>query len=126
MLRAERVVRNQIFFREVNEEICAAARRLSGPAESADVYFHFLCECAQRGCLERISLSAAEYEAVRQDPLLFAVAPGHQIASIERLVAQNERFACVRKFHPEPSTTARAHDPRGQAGIGGRPPADAC
>jgi len=33
VLRAERVVRNQIFFREVNEEIRAAAVRLSRGCE---------------------------------------------------------------------------------------------
>ena len=126
VLRAERVVRNQIFFREVNEEIGAAARRLSRAPELADVHFHFLCECAKRGCVDPISLSAEEYEALRQDPLMFVVAPGHQIASIEQLVAQNERFACVRKFHPEPSKSAREHDPRKEAEIGERPPADAC
>src|SRR6266568_2512205 len=83
-------------------------------------------ECAKRACVDRISLSAEEYEALRRDPLMFVVAPGHQIASIEQLVAQNERFACVRKFHPEPSKSAREHDPRKEAEIGERPPADAC
>src|SRR6266516_2175594 len=74
VLRAERVVRNQIFFREVNEKIRAAELRLSGAAERAEVHFHFLCECAKRGCLEWIALSADEYEAVRKGPLAFAVA----------------------------------------------------
>ena len=112
MLRAERVVRNQIFFRRVNEQIRAIADALSDPLDEAAARFEILCECVDGRCLTRVSLSGDEYEAVRRDPVAFAVAAGHEVVSIERVVRRNERFAVVVKFHPEPMQKATDLDPR--------------
>ena len=36
-----------------------------------------LCECGNGGCLERIQISATDYEAVRRFPTRFLLKPGH-------------------------------------------------
>jgi len=43
-------------------------------------------------------LTVAEYERVRSDPTHFAVLRGHDIAEVERIVEENERFVVVEKF----------------------------
>ena len=64
--REERQGRNEALFREVNERIKEVAT--DGSAE-------FLCECGNEECTRPILMRLDEYEAVRADPLQFAVAP---------------------------------------------------
>jgi dissimilatory sulfite reductase (desulfoviridin) alpha/beta subunit len=37
----------------------------------------FICECANTDCMEIVRLDLDEYEAARQNPRRFFVAPGH-------------------------------------------------
>ena len=112
MLRAERLVRNQARGRYANEEVRRAAAALSDPSESPEAIFEFLCECARRNCRTMIPLTLREYEAVREDSASFALAPGHEIDSIECVTHREARFQVVRKIHPEPISAAAALDPR--------------
>jgi hypothetical protein len=102
MLRGERLIRNQVFVREVNTRVHEAARALGRSAEDErEQPFEIFCECSRKSCFDRISLTLREYEVLRADLTTFAVAPGHEIESIEQAVARSERFVTVRKFHPE-------------------------
>jgi hypothetical protein len=101
MLRGERLIRNQLFVREVNARVHGAARELGGSAGEPAQRFEIFCECSRKSCFDRIPLAVSEYEAIRADPTTFAVVPGHEIASIEQVVERNDRFLTVRKFHPE-------------------------
>jgi hypothetical protein len=112
MLRAERLVRNQILFRATNEEVRKAAAVLGDGLDRPETLFEFVCECGRRRCSTLVRLTVAEYEAVRGDAASFVVAPGHEIESIEQVVARNDRYVAVRKFHPEPIKLAVELDPR--------------
>ncbi len=112
MLRAERLVRNQARFREVNEEVRRAAAALTDPSGEPDAPFEFLCECVRRDCQTMILLTLGEYEAVRADAASFVLAPGHEDESIERVTQDGPRFRIVRKIHPEPIRAAVELDPR--------------
>jgi hypothetical protein len=103
--RTAQIARNEALFREVNERV----REVSevGPRERTE----FLCECGDSECTESISLTLAEYEGLRADPLLFGVKPGHAIPDVEEVVAENERFQTVRK-HENAGDIALATDPR--------------
>ena len=57
----------------------------------------FICECGDAGCTKGITLTNGEYEAVRGHPTRFAIAFGHEIDRIERVVAVHERFTVVEK-----------------------------
>jgi hypothetical protein len=57
----------------------------------------FICECGDTGCTKAIVLTSGEYEAVRIHPTRFAIAVGHEIERIERVVAVNEQFTVVEK-----------------------------
>ena len=101
MLRGERLIKNQIFAREVNARVREAARELGGSGGEPAEPFEIFCECSRRQCFDRIGLTVREYEALRADPTAFAVVSGHELPSIEQVVDRNERFVTVRKFHPE-------------------------
>jgi hypothetical protein len=107
MLRGERLIRNQIFVREVNEHVHEAALVLGGVSDDRDHWFEMFCECSRKSCFGRILVTLHEYEALRAEPTTFAVAAGHESGSIEQVVARNGRFVTVRKFHPETVKIAR-------------------
>jgi hypothetical protein len=90
---AERLARNEAFFREVNERIKDVADGLEGPAP-----YEFLCECADASCTERISLSPEEYERVRAKSVRFVLAPGHAAPEIEHVVEREAGHIVVDKL----------------------------
>jgi hypothetical protein len=105
--REERVARNETLFREVNERIKQVNASLA-TVEQTD----FLCECGDGSCTVPVSLSMAEYEAVRAEPTQFAVAPDHVVPDIERIVRSNRRYAVVAKTDPDVARLAELEDPR--------------
>jgi hypothetical protein len=64
---------------EVNAHVHAAARRFDG-IEAQHDRWDFTCECGAPECRTSVSLTLAEYEALRADdrPVL---APGHEKAA---------------------------------------------
>ena len=90
----ERLVRNQLVFREVNDRIREVTERF-------DVAHHpinFICECSREDCTETVPLGAGEYEGVRSRPTVFVIVPGHETLEVERVVEINERFMLVEKI----------------------------
>jgi hypothetical protein len=103
--RADRLARNEAMFRSVNERVEEVVQ--PGPTEPID----FLCECGDAECVEKISLTRAEYESVRTDGAQFVVVAGHEIPAIESVVRRADRFLVVRK-HPGEAEIALEADPR--------------
>jgi hypothetical protein len=101
------VARNEAVYREVNERIREIQAEI-GEDERTD----FLCECGRDDCTEPLSLSLAEYEAVRSDPTYFVVVPGHEVVDLEHVIKQTDRFYVVEKFSGAPAQVALERDPR--------------
>ena len=72
--REERIGLNEAVFREVNERIEDAGTTLL----PHDQPMEFLCECDDRDCVEKVSATRAEYEAIRAVGTHFVVLPGHE------------------------------------------------
>lgn len=89
--RERRMAQNEALFREVNERVQDAAE------QGAVRQYEYFCECANVDCTFRVTLSPAEYEAVRADAKQFVVLPDHYTPEVEDLVAQNDAFWVVRK-----------------------------
>jgi hypothetical protein len=104
--QAREVGRHQSLFREVNERIDELAEAFELRDEVP-----ILCECGTTDCNERIVLTQAEYGDLRRSPTHFAVLPGHEIPTVERVVERNERFIVVEKFG-ESGRAAIELDPR--------------
>lgn len=95
MDRSERYVKNEALFRALNNEASAVGVKLA-TADPDDVA-PYLCECVDAECLERITLTYAEYARLRANPLWFAVVPGHVQADVEVVIEQTDRYAVVEK-----------------------------
>lgn len=104
--REERVAKNEVLFREVNERIQEAAERadFEGPTV-------FICECGREDCADPIELSLEEYEHVRAEATRFTIAPSHAMEDVERIVERYDRYMVVEKME-RAAEIAREHDPR--------------
>jgi hypothetical protein len=97
--REERIAENETVFRRANEELLEewGDLDLAGGRQAL-----FICECGDVACRLPVRMTLAEYESVRKDANTFAVVPGHDDTTTERIVTEevvdkNERFAVVRK-----------------------------
>lgn len=89
--------------RRVNEAI---ERGTDAPAPT------FVCECGNLGCQATVSLSIPAYEAVRTDFNRFFVVPGHEIATVDRVVETHRTHLVVVKLEPEAREMAKNADRR--------------
>ena len=106
--RAKRLAANEARFREINERV---ERDLERVFYSPLELLPFVCECSRRTCSATIEMMRDEYERVRGDSILFAVAPGHELADIEDVVEEHARYYVIRK-HPETWDVVQGSDPR--------------
>ena len=100
---------NEAVFREVNERI----EDLAGAADLKTQVLDLVCECGDATCVERVSMTRAEYEELRSDPHQFAVHPGHEYPDIESVVARLKNYDVVRKDSGVAEQIAEETDPRG-------------
>ena len=92
-----RQARNEGLTRTVNERVATLDAR-AGSWANSDQLFSFHCECGKtEGCSERVRMTLAEYERVRQQADRFAVVPGHETIEIESVVERDEGFFVVDK-----------------------------
>jgi hypothetical protein len=101
-----RIARIQATTRQINEEI-----EQTHPA--AEGYTRILCECGQLECDRLITITVAEYEALRADATRFAVVRAHVIPEVERVVEETDRYTVVVKREGPPAAVAVEQDPRG-------------
>jgi hypothetical protein len=106
--RARRRALNEAAFREVNERI----RGLNATFSEFTGEFSIVCECDDSACVEHLSMRPDEYEALRDDPTLFAVIPGHESPAVETVDVERGAYNVVRKKPGDPATIAAATDPR--------------
>ena len=90
----------------MNERIEQQAIRFGG-----DDDYEFICECASRGCLDRVALTLGEYEGIRAVGTRFVVKPGHENDEIELVVAKSQTYNVVEKDGPA-GIVADLSDPR--------------
>jgi hypothetical protein len=109
--RQQRAARNQSLFREVNE-------RVKDVNDSFHVFTSlsdWVCECANDECVQRIEMSAREYEHVRRDGARFFVAPSeeHVWPEVERVVERLANYWIVEKIELG-AKIAKLQDPRSE------------
>lgn len=110
--REERIGMNEAVFRDVNERIEDVATAFNLTSEPLDL----ICECGDAACVARISLKRNEYEQLRADSHLFAVAPGHVAPDVEEVVESRPGYDVVRKHQGVPAEIAQKTDPRSGEG----------
>ena len=106
MTDEERIAKTEAVFREVNEAIAKTA--VTFEADEAQ----FVCECADAECAHRITADLMEYEAVREHPTRFLLAPGHEKRSVERVVERRDGYSIVEKVERTVAQIVRRLNPR--------------
>jgi hypothetical protein len=87
--REERLAANEARFRDINEAAQPQREEQGGG--------RFVCECADRNCAAWLTLTLAEYAAVRRNPRRFVVAPGHEPPDIEQVVERHDGWLLIEK-----------------------------
>ena len=106
--REERIGLNEAVFREVNERIESLAETFDLQSDQLDL----VCECGDASCVQRISMTGAEYEQLRSDARQFAVHPGHEKLDVEKLVEKRAGYNIVLKTKEPAGHIAEETDPR--------------
>ena len=89
--REQRVVKNELEFRDYNE------RREEMERGAGDELLPFVCECGDSECIEGMEMTLDDYMGAHSGPARFAVKPGHFFPEAERVVAEHDRFWLVEK-----------------------------
>jgi hypothetical protein len=100
--RGRRIGENEALFREVNERI----NELDSTFGVERPQFTIVCECGHVKCAEHIHITHADYEALRADPTWFAVLPGHELPSVERVIEERDGYFVVQKKEGGPAELA--------------------
>jgi hypothetical protein len=109
--RAQRQAVNESLMREVNERVADLDRNAAGKWGNLGGLFEFVCECSRPECDQHVRMTLAEYDQVRSQDDRFALVPGHETDTIERIVVRRDRYVVVDKADSlEPYV---ADDPRG-------------
>jgi hypothetical protein len=108
--REQRLAKNEVMFRHLNERVARIAAAHSDNDADGHVY-EFLCECSNADCTLRVSLTLRAYEVVRADPTQFVVAPGHDLPEIEEVIVRARGYQIVRKLG-DAADLVRRTDPR--------------
>lgn len=106
--RAHKIGMNEAVFREVNERIEDLAQTFG----LGDRQLDLVCECGSASCTQQITMSAREYESMREDGTLFAIYPGHEAPDVEDVVAKHGGYDVVRKHEGDPAELAKSTDRR--------------
>src|SRR5262249_47719133 len=105
--RARRVGENEAPFRSVNEQ----GRGLNETVLVRGTP-RIGCGGGGQGCIGEGGIWPAAYEALRADPTLFAVKPGHEAPDFESVVERKQAYSVVCKDRGQPEKIARETDPR--------------
>jgi hypothetical protein len=101
------VATNQVVFREINEKL----EDLNNSFSEIIPLGHFVCECADTGCVERVGMTIREYDELRGHPRRFVVCRGHRSPETECVVEERTGYTIVEKLGAAGDYAAR-FDPR--------------
>jgi len=91
--RDERAIRNEALFREVNVHIADLEERVHVTGELLPL----VCECVRTGCTVPLEVEPSTFNRVRENPLQFLVAPGHEDLGVESVVERHIGYLIVEK-----------------------------
>ena len=115
--RDARMAENEALFRAMNERMASWEERQEAPATEKHMFF---CECASRRCHQRVYLTIAEYVAVRESPVRFAVLRDHVFPGLERIVEEHGGYVVVEKHERFRRVVEQAEERWSMSRDGGR------
>lgn len=110
----QRQIENEMIFRRANETIGEGLDELDADhiadgnpqlVRGDNMLLHFICECSDEDCTERVPIKLRTYQAIHENRDVFIIKPDHQVDTIEKVVAQEPEYSVVKKnnttAHPE-------------------------
>lgn len=91
----ERGQQNQREFRHANERLSNVITDSNAGLDGRLI--PFFCECADRGCMGRITITADRYEAIHLDVRDYVILPGHLRIAGEEILEENGYYEVVQK-----------------------------
>jgi hypothetical protein len=91
MDRKTRIEENEKLFREVNERV----EQIQDGLQATEP--HWVCECGDEDCVEKLAVPIGEYHEVRAHDDWFLIKPGHEMPEVERLVSERDGYVVVEK-----------------------------
>ena len=101
-----RQIENEMIFRRANETVSEGLDELDADhvadgnpqlAQDEDMTLHFICECSDEDCMERIPIKLRTYQTIHEDRDAFIVKPTHEVEIIEKVVAEEAEYSVVKK-----------------------------
>jgi len=99
-LSKQRRIQNEQLFRDINKQLQTTVKYLLENSETSTVLIEFYCECSDRLCMDRIELTAKEFESIERKQNVFVIKPGHNHPDLEKVVSKRRGLELVRKFIP--------------------------
>jgi hypothetical protein len=108
---ARRLVENEVFFRQRNEQAVDGLADLKDIAKEdgqtewlpdTDAPIEFYCECADEKCQKRVKLAPSTYAKLHQNKSQFTISPGHNVPAVERIMKSTKNYTVVEKYETPP------------------------
>lgn len=96
----QRRANNELIFKNINLKTSKLVDAVFNEHDKIDVPIEFYCECSNTDCIEKVSLTLADFEKIRRNPSYFLIKPGHNQPDIEELVDGKPNYAVVEKHQP--------------------------
>ena len=91
-----KIYENEQLFEQVNIKLATATAALSPAEFPKDFVLELYCECANKKCLERVSIAYEEYKKVKGEKG-FVVKPEHYLPEFERLTKKTVNYWTIIK-----------------------------
>ena len=116
-----RLAENEAIFRRINEQVKLGydetnrlAREDRQPEFQVTVFddntpLQFYCECADENCAKRVELTFHEYHEIHENRRRFVIVPGHEVISVEKVIAEKPNYTIVEKNVQPPEDPEEMH-----------------
>lgn len=109
-----RQIENEMIFRRANEKVGDGLDEIDAMyiednrpdlIRTKDLTLHFICECSDENCNDRLAIKLSVYKEVHENRDTFIAKHGHEIKNIEKVISDESEYSVVRKNNktPEPS-----------------------
>lgn len=105
-LSERRQIENEMIFRRSNEKIVKELDQLDAQLidddypeliREDDLQLHFICECSDENCVERIPLKMSVYQKLHKNRKAFVLKHGHEVKKIEKVIQTKDKYVVVEK-----------------------------
>lgn len=91
-------INTELAVRGANKRIKKVIRQHTPVEEQDNLKIDFYCECSDPNCLQRLSLTMAEYERLHDEQSKFIVVKGHNSPEVEKVIATKYNLQVVDKY----------------------------